>query len=70
MARPKKVVAPAGDAGEEETPKAKAKNSVDVLNPDGTFLRSYSKEKHGDDYRALADEFASKVKDRTVVATK
>lgn len=47
---------------------AKAK-SVDVHAPDGSVIRTYSKERHGDGFLDHANEFASKVVGRKVVAS-
>lgn len=49
--------------------KAPGKNAtaVDVIDANGV-IRTYSQEKHGKNFREHADEFASKVEGRKVVA--
>ena len=47
---------------------AKSAKVVSVVDNHGEHIRSYSEKEHGEDFRALADEFASKVEGRKVVA--
>lgn len=56
------------NVGSGAAPK-KGGTAVDVVGVDG-FIRTYSKKEHGADFRALADEFASKAEGRKVVAHK
>jgi hypothetical protein len=44
-------------------------SSVDVLDPNGDFIRTYSKKVHGADFKRLADEFVSKVEGRKIIKT-
>ena len=46
---------------------AKGADIVDVIDANGTVMRSYSEEQQGEDFRAHADEFASKAEGRKVV---
>ena len=50
---------------EEEKIKS-SKNEASIYDPDGNFIRTYTKELHGKDFEALAKGFAGKVAGRTV----
>lgn len=51
------VTAPVVGAPEEEVTGA----AVDVLNSHGTFIRTFSAEVHGKDFKGIAEGFAKKV---------
>lgn len=46
---------------------SKSVSAVSVVDNNGEVIRTYSKEAHGADFRAHADEFAGKVEGRKVV---
>lgn len=49
----------------KKTPKSKA-GEVSVYSPNGELIRTYSEDKHGEDYKELAKGFAEKVAGRTL----
>ena len=49
------------EAPQKDTTPANEKGTVSVLSSRGLFLRAYSKELHGADYKGLAKEYAMKI---------
>jgi len=49
---------------EKEEPKTAKNSSVSVYDPAGKYIRTFSKERHGADYKAKAKEFVEKVEGR------
>ena len=48
-------------------PKLVGVSSVDVLDPNGEYIRTYSKKVHGADFKKLAEGFVSKVAGRKLI---
>ena len=48
-------------------PKLVGVSSVDVLDPNGEYIRTYSKKVHGADFKKLAEGFVSKVEGRKLI---
>jgi len=46
-----------------ETPKKKKVDAVDIINRNGDYVRTYDRERHGDDFMDLAKEFIREVPD-------
>lgn len=46
----------------EETPKKKKVDAVDIIDRNGGYVRTYDKERHGDDFMDKAEEFVKEVK--------
>ena len=60
----------AANTPEEPKEEKKVKDSVDVVDKEGNYIRTYNEELHGDDFKDLANTFAGKVEGRSVVPTK